>query len=121
MLSPETVKRDFYEMGEFHDARIEAIAWFASKASLHLSLEDLYHNFQGLPEYPGPQSGTLEFFGVSDFKIELSRGEPLFVSDLAIALSESEGRGIASLTFRPSGRLSFAFEGARYPVLALKQ
>lgn len=46
-------------LGELHDVKLTAVAWSPDDGVLRLHLEDIFANYEGLPEYPGCVSGAL--------------------------------------------------------------
>lgn len=58
------------ELGGLHDARVEEVVWRKADHSLRFTIEDMFSNFDGLPDYPGPTPGTLTLVGVENATIE---------------------------------------------------
>ena len=102
--SIETPARFFAELGNLHDAKIDAMDWNPAEQKVVLALDDLYSNFVGLPEYIGKQPVCLILSGVSRLEIEVTLDAfPLRIVDFEIddTISDAKMKVIAS--FGPSG------------------
>lgn len=59
----------FSKLGDLHDAKILLFEWNPIRGEIAFAIDDLYANFEGLPEYEGAQSVRLVLNGVSDFEV----------------------------------------------------
>ena len=107
---------DFYEflkkMGGMHDSIVACLTWLPSEKRIEFLFEDMYSNFDGLPEYPGRQPGTIALHGVSDLSISLETDGPLRVFEFLPDRAESD---VVLVTFSPSGKIRARFSSADYP------
>ncbi len=108
--------KDFYDflqkMGGMHDSIVACLTWLPSEKKIEFRFEDMYSNFDGFPEYPGPQSGAIALHGVSDLSIALESDGPLRVFEFMPDEDESD---VVLVTFSPSGRIRARFSSADYP------
>ena len=106
-----------HSLGGLHDAIVISINWKIESNTLEVILDDLYANFRGFPEYPGRQSGVIQFQGTSkvDFNVDSSERLKIF----EILLMEGCANEVIA-KFSPSGTLSIRFASATYPTNALK-
>jgi hypothetical protein len=113
--------KNFYEFlekaGGMHDATVTCIAWLPNERRIEFFLEDIYWNFEGFPEYPGTQPGTITLSGVSHLDIDLETDGPLRIYDFSPDEDESD---VVLITFWPGGKIRVRFSSANYPVFQLK-
>lgn len=103
------VAKLLHELGQLHDARIQAVVWTSADRRLDIQLADLFSNFLGLPEYSGPAPATISFAGVSELQWELRTSEDV-LRVLGTEISETEGRPRLTLSLWFGGRLSIDFD-----------
>lgn len=108
--------KDFYDflhkMGGLHDSIVTCLTWLPSEKKIEFCFEDMYSNFDGLPEYPGRESGMITLHDVSDLTIGLETDGPLRVFEFLPVEGESD---VVLVTFTPSGRIRVRFSSADYP------
>jgi hypothetical protein len=112
--------KDFHEflhkMGGMHDSIVAALYWFPGEKMLEFHFQDIYSNFEGLPEYPGLQPGVITLYGVSYLSISLETYGHLSVFEL---LPDKHEPNILLATFSPNGKIRARFSNAVYPVCRL--
>ncbi len=108
--------KDFYDfllrMGGMHDSVVECLMWLPSEKKIEFHFEDMYTNFEGLPEYPGRQPGAIALLGVSAIIISIETDEPLRVFEF---LPDENEADVVLVTFSPSGKIRARFNSADYP------
>jgi hypothetical protein len=93
-------------VGGLHDAVLIRLDWMAGQRRLELEVEDLYSNFEGLPNDPGRCPGTIALVGVARLRLDLEPTERgLMVYDVSLVRSES-GHMDVTITFSPAGRIT---------------
>ena len=98
--------------GGLHDASVQQMVWQPEIGLLRIEIEDVYSNFKGMPEYLGPNPGSLEFIGVESLSIELSTGRrQLTIYEFSIDSIET-ARDRFSFRFWPDGKLTGEFSSA---------
>lgn len=105
-------------LGGLHDSAIEAVTWKPQDQSLEITFRDLYSNFKGLPEYPGPQAGTITLRNVASLEYAIDTKEPLHVDEFVVR--DEQGKQRAKIAFWPSGMIAATFESAAFPESQLK-
>jgi hypothetical protein len=107
---------EFYEfllaLGGLHDAKLFAIAWHEYEHVLDISVDDVYANFRGLPEYPGLRKGLISLKGVTDLRIDLPISEPVRFFDAK--MSDSTASDV-QFAFSPAGTISCRFAAVSFP------
>jgi hypothetical protein len=122
-LNREVVMKNFYDFlrraGGMHDATVTCITWLPNERRIEFCFEDIYWNFEGLPEYPVAQSGTITLNGVSYLDIDLETDGPLRISDFSPDEKESD---VVLITFwsGSGGKIRVKFSSADYPSFRLK-
>ena len=109
--------KEFFEylrkLGGLHDAVMTDLRWKPAERTIELHFDDLFSNFEGLPEYPGRQPAVIVLHGVSDVRVDIE------TSDSTLRVFEflaREGSSDAvTLTFSPSGKLESRLQSADYP------
>jgi hypothetical protein len=107
-------------MGNLHDTSIEMLAWDPKAGTVVLKLDDIYWNFEGFPEYPGPQPASITLRGVSSLIIDLRHGEPAHIDDFTVEIETPE-KGIATIALWPSGKIVVAFTSVDMPSYPVPQ
>lgn len=77
-------------LGGLHDARIEEIVWRKADRSLRLTIEDVFCNVEGLPEYRGPASGSVTLIGIENAAVETGVFRGIFLIS-GIDVEERDG------------------------------
>src|ERR1700744_5314705 len=108
--------RDFYsfleKMGGLHDSKLESITWNPVAGQIEFIFDDIYFNFEGYPEYPGKERGSITFTGVKHLRFDLSVEGPLHVYEISRMEGEADE---VYLAFWPSGRIGVRFEDVIFP------
>jgi len=60
-------------LGSLHDCTITAVCWEPDARRFSLNIEDIYWNFEGLPEYPGACPGVFTFSEISAVSLDVSQ------------------------------------------------
>jgi hypothetical protein len=89
--------KNFYKfiqkMGGMHDAVVTRLVLLLDEGKIEFHIDDIYSNFEGLPEYPGQQSGSIVLHGVNEYEIVLDgyeHGAPLRVFEFLLDENEPE-------------------------------
>src|SRR5687767_12560556 len=90
------------QLGGLHDVEIERLALEGD--ALLLRVADLFGNFEGLPQYPGPLPGTLTFTNAESIEMVVESAECLTIFSLAIG-KDGDDRWDVEFRFVPGGRL----------------
>lgn len=101
-----------HRMGLMHDCRVLALNWKPAEQRLEFQIDDLYSNFLGLPDYPGPHAGTIALAGVSDLNIAIGHAEFLNIDEFEPSGGSPDH---VSVKFWPSGRITARFASAIFP------
>jgi len=113
--------KDFYDflkiMGGMHDSIIACFNWLSNEKRIEFFFEDMFNNFEGLPEYPGRQSGTIILHGVSELSIAIETAEKLRVFEF---LPDQDEPDVVLIKFWPSGKIRVRFSSADYPCFYLQ-
>ena len=99
-------------MGGLHDAVVRSVLWSPLERTIVFRFDDIYSNFEGLPEYPGHEANSIVLNGIGHISFSFEGDEPLRVSEF---LAKSDGRNSARISFWPSGHIEMEFERAEYP------
>jgi hypothetical protein len=101
------------KLGGLHDARITTISWSSKEARLVMVLDDLYSNFEGLPEYEGRAPVSLIFEGVLRLALTI---DPV-TSNVSVFACEAarQTQGPITVVFRcsPGGLLEVTCKSLR--------
>ena len=108
---------DFLEKsGGLHDAVIREVVWRPRKQELELFFDDIYSNFQGLPEYPGKHSDVIIFYGLKEITVDIQSDLSIRVYEVGL-IDDSENR--AQILFSPGGRIKLEFTDVILPKFTL--
>lgn len=105
MVTIRNPKEYFHSFGNLHDARINGFHWLPEEKRLHISIDDLNSNFEGLPEYEGPKPGMIILEGVSEIEAGICpTGDSLNIYDFTADMIEKE---LVSVDIRcwPGGKI----------------
>ncbi|OAF17515.1 hypothetical protein AYJ54_05040 [Bradyrhizobium centrolobii] len=106
-------------LGNLHDCTITLFEWRPEQNSISFEIEDLYFNFEGLPEYPGAQSGRLVLEEVQLVSIDVRDLErPLRIDDFTVEANTPSAAAV-SVTLQPRGRISIRCQRATFPDVGL--
>ena len=98
------------KLGSLHDCCISNLRIDAEAGSIEFTIDDLYSNFEGLPEYQGPLSGVIILHGVTDIDTDIQEfSERLNVYDI-VSREIATDAGRISMAFWPSGKLSASYK-----------
>src|SRR5437868_12491113 len=95
------------DLGQLHDANITKFTWEAGKQTFTLHIDDLYSNFEGLPEYPGQTPATITFKNVAQLETSIDLKERLWIYSWEFL--DEENRKVALIGFTPGGRMRIVF------------
>lgn len=116
LLRHEVIMNSFNDfllrMGGMHDSIVERLMWSPDEKRIELQFDDLYRNFNGLPEYPGRQLGVIVLHGVSNLSLTLDSDGPLRVFEFLPEEGESD---VVVLTFSPTGKLRVQYSAVDHP------
>ncbi|MEO7495904.1 MAG: hypothetical protein ABIT83_05985 [Massilia sp.] len=108
-----TLKESLEQLGDLHDVRVSSFTWDAYFGNLEFKFEDIYANFRGLENYPGPKPDSIILRQVKEVVFDLdASGNPHIYEFL---VTELEGESLATVLFRPSGRITAKFTSADFP------
>jgi hypothetical protein len=94
----------FNELGNLHDARITEFLWSPDARVVTVTIDDLYANFVGLPEYVRLQPARVIMSNVSRVRMDVDSDRfPLRIMDFEVEASGTDPELHISLTFDPSG------------------
>lgn len=83
----------FSELGNLHDARIRLFEWIPTGGEIAFVLDDLYANFEGLPEYEGAQPLRLVLGGVSGVEVNATSDKfPMRIMDFEVEEDPAESK-----------------------------
>ena len=105
-------------LGNLHDCTVTLFEWRPERKAMGFEIEDLYFNFEGLPNYPGPLAGRITLEGVQDVAVDF-RGiqGPLRIDDFTVEVKGPSAIDV-SITFWPAGSTKIACERAVVPDVA---
>jgi hypothetical protein len=108
-------------MGALHDAVVWQLVWKPEAKTLRFEIEDLCSNFEGLPEYPGAVSGSIELQGVERIGFDIKTNEKRLNIHEFLVEAEGADKYQASITFWPTGRITASYRIADFPEVNLRQ
>ena len=108
-------------MGGLHDAVVRRLVWEQEARTLRLEIEDLYSNFEGLPEYPGVVSGFVELRGVEEIGFDIKTNEKRLNVDEFLVEADGLDKYRASISFWPTGRITASYRLAEFPTIKLRE
>ena len=100
---------DFRELlsrlGNLHDCTVALIEWRPDEKTMGFEIADLYFNFEGLPDYPGPLAGRITLEGVEHLTIDFHDiSGPLRINEFLVEKESQAGVAVA-ITFWSAGTL----------------
>jgi hypothetical protein len=102
-------------LGLLHDSRVTQINLDIHECFLRLEIDDIHSNYLGLPEYPGPEPGTVILAGVSELTIQMLPGvKGLSIYEFIVTPEISGEGGLAEIRFSPEGIIEAKFRSAKY-------
>ena len=112
-----TLKDTLENLGDLHDARVMSIRWDSHLADLDFTFEDIYANFAGLANHPGKEQGSIVLHNVKELDVAI---ETIGLAHIyAFSVIEIEGDFLATVLFRPSGKITARFTSADFPEVRL--
>lgn len=106
-------------LGNMHDCTVTIFEWRPMSKTVILGIEDLLFNFEGLPGYPGPLSGQIEFEDVDFVEFDIAGARSgLRIYEFNV-LNEEDISCIVSVSFTPSGKISFNYGRALFPDISM--
>jgi hypothetical protein len=105
-----------FSLGGLHDSIVTGIEVDGRSAQLVLQIEDLYSNFDGLPEYPGRAPATIILAGIDRFSMRLqmsieSQIQELHIHDFEVLKKTHLGE-LAEIKFWPEGDIQIEYATA---------
>lgn len=103
------------QLGNLHDCTLLRFEWNSAETRVELEIEDLYSNFEGLPEYKGPTPGKIILEGVSSVGMDIEglKGA-LKIYDASVTGTD---KTTISISFWPSGKINLACQNVSLPPL----
>jgi hypothetical protein len=99
----------FRELGDMHDAKVDAIAFNISERELSLAVDDINAGSCGLAEYLGKRKAFVIFsqIGQVEFACDTSGGDIRRVYHFDLSREVDSEMYSVMMTMWPGGRLSF--------------
>lgn len=104
-----------YKLGNLHDCKINTFDWQPAKGIIRFDIDDLYFNYEGLPQYIGVTPGYILLNGVHFVDININEQEGVLkIQDFSV---QDEGSNLlsATISFWPSGTIRVVFCDAAFP------
>ena len=112
----DTLHAFLKRLGGLHDAIVVGIIVKPELKTIELHVDDIYSNFQGMPQYPGAKAGVIAFEGVETLKVELDMQEKhLNIDEFVVSDDNSNNKKRASISFWPSGKIALTYMSSRFP------
>jgi hypothetical protein len=106
------------DFGDLHDCTVTQFAWNGAKRTATFEIEDVWWNFEGLPEYGGPIPGTIVLEDVQKIEVEFREGgEFLIISEFTLVPHDSDS-STATVWFRGNGKIVADFGRVSFPEVA---
>ena len=103
------------DLGGLHDARVTAFSFDLTERSFSVDVDDIYSNFEGLPEYKGRKPARIKLMEISRLKISFdARNEEFNIDDFSV-FKINEIQEAASILFWPEGKITMDFRGVEFP------
>jgi hypothetical protein len=106
-------------LGNLHDCTVALFEWRPDQRAVGFEIEDLYFNFENLPEYRGPLTGRIALEGVEHLAMDF-RGiqGPLRVDEFTVE-ERGETRMAVAITFWPTGKIEANCSRIVFPDISL--
>lgn len=105
------LKENLERLGDLHDASLQAVIWDVKERTLEFKFKDIYANFVGLSAYPGATPDSLVLREVKEVHFAIDAKEhSQFIYEFTV--NEVNSEWIATILFRPSGRITAKFGAA---------
>jgi hypothetical protein len=102
----EKIPQFIKSLGGLHDSVLLLLLWNAAERRLEIEFDDLYSNFEGMPEYQGPIRAKFIFNEVTKFKTNIDFTETGFkIYDWDFVRNGTPDFAFEIL-FSPEGRLA---------------
>ena len=102
----ENIAEFIKSLGGLHDSTVLKMLWHPENSRLEIEIEDIYWNFEGLPEYPGPTRATFVFSQVASLEVEVN----FTVVGLMVHDWEFQATGVpnykSEILFSPGGKIT---------------
>ena len=106
-------------LGNLHDCTVTLVEWRPDQRAMGFEIEDLYFNFEGFPEYPGPLAGQIVLEGVGHVAMDFPGIQgPLRIDDF-LAQQQGEARLAVAVTFWPTGKIEVSCGRVVFPDIVL--
>jgi hypothetical protein len=109
------------QLGGLHDAVVHELVWKPDARTIRLEIEDLCSNYEGLPEYPGAISGSIELHDVEQVNFDIKTDEKRLNIHEFLVETQSSGKIQASVSFWPTGRMTALCRNADFPQVTLRK
>lgn len=107
------------EKGGLHDCVANGFSWCEANC-LEISIFDINANFDGLPEYPGPQPGLMIFDGIHSVEVDgITAKGGLKIYEVKCGAREDQI--ILEFMFSPSGRIAVCADNVSLKVEGRRQ
>lgn len=95
--------------GGLHDCGVTRIDWRIEDKRFEIEIDDIWTNFEGMPEYRGPRACRITLEGVTSIQMRIDdvRGR-LKIYEISVS-TEIEQAPKLSATFWPSGSIEIIF------------
>ena len=106
-------------LGNFHDCTVALVEWRPDQRAMGFEIEDLYFNFESLPEYPGPLAGRIVLEGVELVAMDFPGIQgPLRIDEFSVE-ERGEARLAVTITFWPTGKIEANCSRIVFPDISL--
>lgn len=92
----DAFERFLHDVGLLHDCVVTRFEWNKAAGTVAFDIEDIFFNFEGLTEYPGPTPGQILLSGVRSVAVEIPvREERLDISMILRCSAKTEMTGLS--------------------------
>ena len=103
------------DLGGLHDATVTKFILDVTERSFSFEVDDVYSNFEGLPDYRGPKPARVVLKKISSVEVNLGLEVDKFnIYDFSVHQT-NDGRWNASIKLWPEGKISVSFLDVDYP------
>ena len=107
------------QLGLLHDCTVTLFEWQPEKKKFVFEIENLYWNFEGLPEYRGPKPGQISLEDVQRVEINIESNErSLRIYEFSVG-REGSGMFNVLVTFSLAGKIAVTCQHAVFPDILL--